>query len=60
MQDIETLRDYILADEIHRIESLTHVELVRELIELQSQKIESLSKGELLTFRKPAYDVSYE
>ena len=43
MESIESLKDYLISDEIQRIESLSRVELVRELIEMKSRKIESLS-----------------
>lgn len=52
MNDIEDLRDYIIADEIQRIQSLSREELIRELIELQSAKIESASVTELLRARQ--------
>jgi len=43
MESIESLKDYLISDEIQRIESLSRVELVRELIEMKSRKIESLN-----------------
>lgn len=52
MNDIEALRDYIIADEILRIQSLPREELVRELIDLRSAKIESASLVELLRVRQ--------
>jgi uncharacterized pyridoxal phosphate-containing UPF0001 family protein len=42
MESIESLKDYLISDEIQRIESLDRVELVRELIEEKARKIESL------------------
>ena len=53
MNDIEALRDYIIADEIQRIQSLSREELVSELITLQSEKIETTSLADLLRVRKP-------
>lgn len=41
MNDIVAVKDYMIADEIHRIESLTREQLVRELIEMTSHQIES-------------------
>lgn len=52
MNDIEALRDYIIADEIQRIQSLSREDLISELIELQSAKIESASLAELLRTRQ--------
>ena len=43
MESIESLKDCLISDEIQRIESLSRVELVRELIEMKSRKIESLN-----------------
>ena len=48
MNDIEALRDYIIADEIHRIQSLSHEKLVRELVELSSREIEKMTDSQLL------------
>jgi len=42
MNDIVAVKDYMIADEIRRIESLTRDQLVRELIEAKSLQIESL------------------
>jgi ribosomal protein L29 len=36
--DIEALRDYILADMIKEVETMTPEELVRELINLKAEK----------------------
>ncbi|MDO8452044.1 MAG: hypothetical protein Q7S76_04215 [bacterium] len=48
MQDITSLQDYLIADEIQRISSLTREALVRELVELRSRAIENSSPQELL------------
>lgn len=48
MQDIESLRDYFIADEIQRIQSLTQEELVKELVELHSKRLESLQPEALV------------
>ena len=37
------MKDYMIADEIKRIESLDRVELVRELVEEKTKVIESLT-----------------
>lgn len=43
MQSIESLKDYLIADEIIRIQSLSQEELVRELITTKTEKIEPLN-----------------
>jgi len=43
MDDIETLKDYLIADEISRIQSLSREELEKELIEIKSKEIELLN-----------------
>lgn len=43
MEDIESLKDYMISDEIFRIKSLSREKLEEELIEINSRKIESLS-----------------
>ena len=48
MNDFEALRDYVIADEIQRIQSLPREELVRELIELSSREIEKMTDSQLL------------
>ncbi len=42
MESIESLKDYLIADEIIRIESLSREEVVRELVNVNVKKIESL------------------
>lgn len=42
MESIESLKDYLIADEIIRIESLSREEVVRELVSVNVKKIESL------------------
>ena len=48
MNSLEELKDYLIADEIQRIESLTREELVRELMDVKSKDIETLSDEEVL------------
>lgn len=43
MEDIESIKDYMIADEILRIKSLSREKLEEELIEIKSGKIESLN-----------------
>lgn len=43
MNHIDDIKDYLIADEIHRIQSLSRDELVRELIEVKTREIESSS-----------------
>ena len=56
MHDIESLRDYLIADEIQRIQSLTYQEVVSELIELRSKTIEGMGLVELILSRKQCKD----
>ncbi len=41
MNHIDDIKDYLIADEIQRIQSLSHEELVRELIDVKTKEIES-------------------
>jgi len=43
MESIESLKDYLIADEIIRIQSLSREQLIRELVIVKSKKIESLN-----------------
>lgn len=43
MDSIESLKDYLIADEIRRIESLSREKLIRELVAVNSKKIEPLN-----------------
>lgn len=51
MNDIESLRDYLIADEIQRIKLLTPEELKCELIAVMTARIESASADELLQIK---------
>ncbi len=46
--DIESLKDYFIADQIQRIELLTRDELVRELISIKSAELEAMTPHDLL------------
>jgi hypothetical protein len=46
--DIESIRDYAIADEIQRLSTLTRDALLRELIEARSVSIESMDDSTLL------------
>ena len=48
MNDIETLRDYMIADEIERIYLLSPEGILNELISLRTQQIELMPAQELL------------
>lgn len=48
MNDIEDLRDGLIADEIQRIQSLSREDLIAELIALKSGKLEGASPADLL------------
>jgi len=50
MEDIESIKDYMIADEILRIKSLSREKLEEELIEINSRKIESLNN--LMSIKK--------
>jgi hypothetical protein len=52
MNSLEELKDYLIADEILRIESLTQKELVDELMDLKTRQIESLSPDEVINYLK--------
>lgn len=54
MNDIESLKDYLIADEIQRLSSLSHEELLSEIIELKSRAIETAAPEEL--FKIKNYD----
>lgn len=41
MNDIDELKDYLIADEIRRIESLSRDELIQELVSVKTLEIES-------------------
>ena len=43
MNHIDDIKDYLIADEIQRIQSLSHEELVNELINVKTRIIESSS-----------------
>ncbi len=40
MNHIDDIKDYLIADEIQRIQSLSHEQLVCELIEVKTRDIE--------------------
>jgi hypothetical protein len=48
MNDPEALRDYLIADEIQRIQTLSREDLIRELIAVKSKKLEVAPLAELL------------
>jgi hypothetical protein len=43
MNSIESLKDYLIADEIKRIESLSREKLISELVAVKSEMIESFT-----------------
>lgn len=43
MEDIESLKDYMIADKILKIKSLSREKLEQELIKIKSEEIESLN-----------------
>ena len=48
MNSIEELRDYRLADEIQRIQSLSREDLIRELVAIRASYIEGLTDAQIL------------
>ena len=52
MNSTSELRDYLIADEIQRISSLSREELVSELVEIKSRAIEQMSDYEILNLNK--------
>lgn len=52
MHSTTELKDYLIADEIQRISSLSKEELVQELIDIKSKAIEQMSDYELLNQNK--------
>lgn len=56
MNDIESIKDCLIADEIQHIQSLSREQLVRELVEVRSTEIEHMNVGELLNKCKKQYE----
>ena len=56
MNDIENLRDYIIADEINRLYSLTPEEVLSELLSLNTKVIEKETLEELLARRNTTHE----
>ena len=52
MNDAESLRDYLIADEILRIRSLSPAEARSELIELRSRSIEAMGLIEMIRLKQ--------
>lgn len=52
MNSVEELRDYIVADTIKQIESMSREELVQILITVCTTPLEQMDANELLAFRK--------
>lgn len=56
MNDIETLRDYIIVDEINRLRSLTSEEVFAELLSMNTKIIEKETFEELLARRNTTHE----
>ena len=56
MNDISSLRDYHIADAINDIQSMSHDELVRKLINIETEKIEHMTDDEILRFKQQHHD----
>lgn len=52
MNSVEELRDYIVADTIKQIESMSREELVQVLCIICTTPLEQMDANELLAFRK--------
>lgn len=52
MNDINTLRDYLIADEIQRICSLQPDEITAELVSINTRKLEQATDEEILNRSK--------
>lgn len=52
MNDIDTLRDYLIADEIQRIYSLQPDEITAELVSINTRNIEQAPDEEILNRSK--------
>ncbi|MGB4076132.1 MAG: hypothetical protein WBK28_00295 [Minisyncoccia bacterium] len=52
MNSIEDLRDYVIADVIHQVESMSREELVQTLVLICTTPLEKMDANELLEFRK--------
>lgn len=52
MNSVEELRDYIVADTIKQIESMSREELVQILVMITTTPLEQMDANELLAFRK--------
>lgn len=52
MNSVEELRDYIVADTIKQIESMSREELVQTLVLIATTPLEQMDANELLAFRK--------
>ncbi|KND51894.1 MAG: hypothetical protein ABA06_01375 [Parcubacteria bacterium C7867-001] len=52
MNSVEELRDYIVADTIKQIESMSREELVQILVIITTTPLEQMDANELLAFRK--------
>ena len=50
MNSTTELKDYLIADEIQRISSLSKEGLVSELVEIKSQAIERMSDYEIINY----------
>lgn len=51
MNSIEELRDYVVADTIKQIESMSREELVQTLVLITTTPLEQMDANELLAFR---------
>lgn len=52
MNNIEDLRDALIADVILGIEAMSHEDLVRELVHIKTSPLESMTSKQLFLFRR--------
>lgn len=52
MNSIEDLRDYVIADVIRQVESMSREELVQTLVLICTTPLEKMDANELLEFRQ--------
>ena len=56
MNDISSLRDYYISDTITDIQSMSRDELVRRLVNVETEKIENMTDDEILRFQQNNHD----
>jgi len=52
MNNIEEVKDCVIADKIMRIQTLSRENLIKELIDVESKQIEVMTPSEFMTYLK--------